>query len=120
MWGRLTPDGWPDDAATWMNTGAILQRIRFGLDAGAGRLPGIHVPPLANIPPAARVDSVIAHVLLGEATPETRAILLTGINPLAPAASEDSTPPNGRMTGAPLSYGALLGLAIGAPDFQRR
>jgi uncharacterized protein (DUF1800 family) len=122
MWGRLTPDGWPDDAATWMNTGAILQRIRFGLDVGAGRVVGIRVPPMADVAPAARVDSVVALLLEGEATPETRAILLSGVNPFA-AAAEDSArmgPPNDAPRTGPLAYPALVGLAIGAPEFQRR
>jgi uncharacterized protein (DUF1800 family) len=127
MWGRLTPDGWPDDAATWMNTGAILQRIRFGLDVGAGRIPGIRVPPLAASSQTERVDSVIALVLGGEVSPETRAILLNGVNPFAVAAEDSSSTgsrgamaPNGSRPAAPLGYGALVGLAIGAPEFQRR
>jgi len=129
LWGRLTPDGWPDDATTWMNTGTILQRIRFGLDVGAGRIAGIRVTELpSSVDSAARVDSVIAFVLHGEATPETRSILLNGTNPLnAVEASANAVTPTGDMARAPngsgdgrLSFAALVGLAIGAPDFQRR
>jgi len=125
LWGRLTPDGWPDDATTWMNTGAILQRIRFGIDVAAGRIPGIRVAEITSATPQARVDSVIALVLHGEASPETRTILLSGMNPLA---ARDTSAANGAMLmsspnadrGAPLSFAALVGLAIGAPEFQRR
>lgn len=125
LWGRLTPDGWPDDANTWMNTGAILQRIRFGIDVAAGRVPGIRVTEIARTTPEARVDSVISLVLHGEASTETRSILLTGMNPLA--ARDTSavsgqilmSSPNGDRAG-PLTYAALVGLAIGAPEFQRR
>jgi uncharacterized protein (DUF1800 family) len=128
LWGRLTPDGWPDDATTWMNTGAILQRIRFGLDVGAGRIPGIRVASMPDVSAEARVDSVIALVLDGEATPETRAILLSGVNPLAAppadstaaAMSSSGAVPNGNHRAEPLSYASLVGLAIGAPEFQRR
>ena len=122
LWGRLTPDGWPDDATTWMNTGAILQRIRFGLDVGAGRIPGIRVANGAATTPEARVDSVISLVLHGEASPETRAILLTGRNPLAStdsAGAESPAMPNERSA-APLPLSSLVGLALGAPEFQRR
>ena len=135
LWGRLTPDGWPDDASAWMNTGAILQRIRFGLDVGAGRITGIRVADLPGaVPAAACVDSVIALVLHGEATPETRAILISGSNPLAAdapasaalvprdtlASGEAMRPaPNGKRDGR-LGFAALVGLAIGAPEFQRR
>lgn len=113
LWGRLTPDGWPDDAAVWMNTGAILQRVRLGLDAGAGRLPGIHVTEMPGLTAAARVDSVIALVLHGEASTETRDILLSGRNPFADV-------PMGLDSSRPLSFASLVGLAVGAPEFQRR
>ena len=125
LWGRLTPDGWPDDATTWMNTGAILQRIRFGIDVAAGRIPGIRVSEIASATPQARVDSVIALVLHGEASTETRSILLTGTNPFAvrdtaaPSGATLMSSPNSTRTG-PLTYAALVGLAIGAPEFQRR
>ena len=125
LWGRLTPDGWPDDANTWMNTGAILQRIRFGIDVAGGRIPGIRVAEIASASPEARVDSVISLVLHGEASTETRSILLTGVNPLA---ARDTTSASGSILmstpnadrGGPLGYAALVGLAIGAPEFQRR
>jgi uncharacterized protein (DUF1800 family) len=29
IFGRQTPDGWPDRGDAWMNTGAILNRINF-------------------------------------------------------------------------------------------
>jgi hypothetical protein len=111
-----------------MNTGAILQRIRFGLDVGAGRIPGIRVASMPDVSAEARVDSVIALVLDGEATPETRAILLSGVNPLAAppadstaaAMSSSGAVPNGNHRAEPLSYASLVGLAIGAPEFQRR
>ena len=40
IYGRQTPDGWPDTAAEWMTAGAILSRINFGLLVAGGRLPG--------------------------------------------------------------------------------
>ena len=39
IFGRQTPDGWPDRGDAWMNTGAILNRINFGLSLAAGQLP---------------------------------------------------------------------------------
>ena len=123
LWGRLTPDGWPDDATVWMNTGAILQRIRLGLDAGAGRVPGIRLTEPPNLSAEASVDSVIALVLQREASAETRDVLLTGSNPLLMSVM-DTTPAQINAAGVakprPLSFRALVGLAIGAPEFQRR
>ncbi|MGV3709995.1 MAG: DUF1800 family protein, partial [Gemmatimonas sp.] len=41
LWGRQTPDGWPDNGQSWLNTGALLGRINFGTNVAAGRIPGI-------------------------------------------------------------------------------
>jgi hypothetical protein len=88
IFGRQTPDGWPDRGDAWMNTGAILNRINFGLAVAAGRVPGAS---LANWPAAAslrgvsrqeQVDGVIKAILGGQASTETRSILLSGENPL--------------------------------------
>ncbi|MBI3792752.1 MAG: DUF1800 domain-containing protein, partial [Gemmatimonadetes bacterium] len=38
LWGHMAPNGWPDAARDWMNTGAILARINFGFAVGANRL----------------------------------------------------------------------------------
>jgi hypothetical protein len=71
-----------------MNTGAILNRINFGMAAAAGRLPGIDirsVPALDTIRSAARarqVDAVVATILNGMVSPDTRAVLLSGEHPM--------------------------------------
>lgn len=122
IYGRQTPDGWPDVASEWMGTGAILNRINFGLTAGAGRLPGARplawpgAPDLINAPRTQQVDAVIQMFLGGRVSPETREILLNGSNPLqqGTARDEDGAIPPAR------GLAQLVGLAIGAPEFQRR
>lgn len=37
------PTGFPDKAQYWINTGALLSRMNFGLALAAGRIPGVHV-----------------------------------------------------------------------------
>ena len=39
IFGQQTPDGWPDRGDAWMNTGAILNRINFGLSSRRVRSP---------------------------------------------------------------------------------
>jgi uncharacterized protein (DUF1800 family) len=159
IFGHQAPNGWPETGEAWMNTGAILNRINFGLALAAGRLPGAG---LAQWPDAARlrgttretqVDAVVNAFLGGQASPDTRDILLRGENPMAArlgAASGDSTaraepmmqpdammPPNAASApnggprraaargglGQPVQLTGLaqiVGLAIGAPEFQRR
>jgi hypothetical protein len=71
-----------------MNTGAILNRINFGMAAAAGRLPGASLralPALDTIGSAPRdkqVDAVVTTVLNGMVSPDTRAVLLSGEHPL--------------------------------------
>jgi len=43
IFGRQTPDGWPDRADEWMNAGAMVNRTNFGLTLAAGRVPGVRV-----------------------------------------------------------------------------
>ncbi|MBA3672897.1 MAG: DUF1800 domain-containing protein [Gemmatimonadaceae bacterium] len=173
IFGHQAPNGWPETGDAWMNSGAILNRINFGLGLAAGRFPSASVNTwsesarLANATREQQVDAVVLAFLGGRASPDTRQILLSGENPLAaklaatlpantsaaPAGSMDGTMataseptggemmtdarpigggrPNGRpgragaqrATGAPVRLGGLaqvVGLAIGAPEFQRR
>ena len=88
IFGRQTPDGWPDRADAWMNTGAILNRINFGLALAAGRVPGAslatwpYASSLRGESRTAQVDGVIKAMLGGQSSPETRSILMSGENPL--------------------------------------
>ena len=88
IFGHQAPNGWPETGDAWMNTGAILNRINFGMAAAAGRLPGIDiraVPALDTIRSASRdkqVDAVVATILNGMVSPDTRAVLLSGEHPM--------------------------------------
>lgn len=122
IYGRQTPDGWPDVASEWMGAGAILNRINFGLAVGANRLPGARATafpgaePLRTANREAQVDGVISVFLGGRVSPETREILLTGRNPLLSGNATD-----GEREIPPLQgLAQLVGLAIGSPEFQRR
>jgi uncharacterized protein (DUF1800 family) len=150
IYGHQAPNGWPETGESWMNTGAILNRINFGLALAAGRLPNAsvaHWSEEARLRDASReeqVDAVIAGFLGGQASPDTRQILLDGENPLlatlatadttradaprqmpdmAPARNGQPRPPMMRGLGQPVQVTGLsqvVGLAIGAPEFQRR
>ncbi|MDF1505862.1 DUF1800 domain-containing protein, partial [Roseisolibacter sp. H3M3-2] len=124
IYGHQAPDGWPETGRAWMNTGAILNRINFGLTVAAGRLPEAR---LAGAPPAdslraaqraAQLDGVARALLGGELSPDTRAILASGEHPLLARPRPDSA----AMPRAPRldPFAQLVGLALGAPEFQRR
>ncbi len=138
IFGRQTPDGWPETAGGWMGTGAILSRINFGLALAAGRVPGVNpaafpgVDLLRQAPREQQVDAVVNAFLGGEASSVTRAVLLTGRNPLLDAAATaDSSalmPSAQRLAparpNAPVpqlrGLAQVVGLALGSPEFQRR
>jgi uncharacterized protein (DUF1800 family) len=145
MFGHQAPNGWPETGEAWMNAGAILNRINFGLALAGGRIPGASVAQWANAdevrtaPRAQQVDAVVRDFLGGQVSPDTREILLSGENPLAAklAGSVDSTAVAATMSDdevGPMRRGAgplarpvqlnglaqIVGLAIGAPEFQRR
>lgn len=133
IYGRQTPDGYPDTADEWINTGAILNRMNFGLAVGANRIPGARVQSwsvartLRDATEAEQVDGLVRALFGGIVSPETRDVLLSGKNPLLTLAgpgadslratddvSDMRSPPT--LSGFP----KLVGLAIGAPEFQRR
>ena len=156
IFGHQAPNGWPETGEAWMNAGAILNRINFGLALAAGRVPGAGVtqwPEAARLRDASRsqqLDAVVAAFLGGRASPDTREILISGENPLAarlatsvaPADSMSAVPEGGDETMAPMpdaerrrvggrglpiarsvqleGLAQIVGLAIGAPEFQRR
>jgi len=43
IYGRETPDGYPDYAAAWLNTNALLVRLRFAFDLASSKFQGIDV-----------------------------------------------------------------------------
>ena len=43
LFGHLTPEGWPDAAADWLNSGSLLRRINFEESAAGGKVSGIKV-----------------------------------------------------------------------------
>jgi len=115
IYGRQTPDGWPDRGDAWMNTGAILNRINFGLMLAGGRVPDARLndwpelPRLRAEPRAEQVDGVVRSILGGSVSPETRQVLMSGDNPMR-------TQKGTSLQGVP----EIVGLALGAPEFQRR
>ncbi len=117
IYGHQTPNGWPETADQWMNTGSILNRINFGVAVAANRVPGASAlgwpgaDALKNAPLEQQVDGVIRAFLAGDASTVTRAVLTSGENPLA----KHST-----MMAPPKGLPQIVGLAIGSPEFQRR
>ena len=91
IFGHQAPNGWPETGDQWMNTGAILNRINFGMFVAAGRLQGVtpfgfaDADILRTATTPLQVDGVIDALLGGDVSADTRALLISGENPLARA-----------------------------------
>ena len=118
LYGHLAPNGYPERGDAWINTGAILARINFGFLVASGRVPGVSPAEwtegkaLSALTHDAQVDGVIRAILGGEASPDTRKVLESGVNPMASDSTAIATRRGGLET--------MIGLALGAPEFQRR
>ena len=143
IYGHQAPNGYPETGDAWMNAGAILNRINFGVAAAANRIPGADVRSIPGLdslrssPRGKQVDAVTALLLGGSVSPETRAVLVSGEHPLLAGASGsdvvaeatmmdgDERPrrnPLTRQAALPQLTGIaqIVGLALGSPEFQRR
>jgi uncharacterized protein (DUF1800 family) len=91
IFGHQAPNGYPETGDAWMNTGAILNRINFGLAAAGGRVPGLTLAAwpasaqLTSLPRDQQVEGVIRDLLGGAVSTDTRQVLLTGTNPFLQA-----------------------------------
>jgi uncharacterized protein (DUF1800 family) len=122
IYGHQAPNGWPETGDQWMNTGAILARINFGMAIAAAKIPGVSpvswkgAEQLASAPVEKQVDGVVGALLGGGVSPDTRAILISGENPILASPAAMDTMPKPAVKG----LSRIVGLAIGSPEFQRR
>ena len=116
VYGHQAPNGYPETGEAWMNAGAILNRINFGIGAATGRLPGATVSAIPGVDSLrtasreAQVDAIARLLLGGNISTETRTVLISGQNPLL--GQTEAT----RLDG----IAQVVGLALGSPEFQRR
>src|SRR6185503_292086 len=81
LYAYQAPTGYPDRAEQWVNTGALLERLNFGLALGSNRVPGTTIDP--NVVTATAsvsktnqlMDRAIKVLLNGDVSSETRGIL---------------------------------------------
>ncbi len=144
LYQHQAPNGWPETGDGWINTGAILNRINFGVALAGGSVPGVRVAAwplyaaLDTMSREAQVDGVVRALLAGDVSADMRTILVSGEHPMMQraAATDTSADTAAAMTmaperapaapiraraGAPVTgLAQVIGLAIGSPEFQRR
>ena len=142
------PTGFPDRANFWINSGALLNRMNFGLALATQKIPGIRVNLLAlnnNHEPESADEALRAFskILLPERDHEENIKRLTAMvrdanveQKIAEAAAknklqqmEDDLGEDSRMQGTGdkdgprnsiTSMGQVVGIIIGSPEFQRK
>ena len=112
------PTGFPEVAEPWVNSGALVARLNFGLDLVGGRLPGARVSLDAFAPKQAPtavewVDGLGQALLGAKPSEETRATILAALAEKREAASAVDEAP-------PVDVPLIAGLLLGSPEFQKQ
>jgi uncharacterized protein (DUF1800 family) len=129
LYGCVPPTGYKEDAADWVSTGALANRMNFALRLSANRLNGVQVAWTTS--PAGTADlhdeeaRLEGSVVPGGLSDATRTALLASVDqrPQTSAASPTTVTVNDGSSRAPVTSGqeqALAGLLLGSPEFQRR
>jgi uncharacterized protein (DUF1800 family) len=114
------PTGYSDKADTWVNTGALLNRLNYSLALAGNKMRGartdvtslLGVEPSAD--PKAALDRAVQVFLGGQAGPTTVETLEKQLdNPQVLQAKLDDARKQ-------VNLGVVAGLVLGAPEFQRR
>ncbi|MGZ5492796.1 MAG: DUF1800 domain-containing protein [Thermoanaerobaculia bacterium] len=100
LYGAQPPTGYSDKAETWVNTGALLNRLNFALALAANKMPGVR-SDVAALVPTGGVDAFALALTGGALTEETRRTICERV-------VDD--------TQAPL----IAGLILGSPEFQKQ
>ncbi len=114
------PTGYSDKAESWVNTGALLNRLNFSLALAGNKIRGSRSDITAFLgsdssnDPKAALDRAVALLLGGQVTPTTIETLEKQIeNPQVVKAKLDDPVKQ-------VDLGVVTGLVLGAPEFQRR
>lgn len=148
LYGWQPPTGYPDQAEDWVNTGALLNRLNFGIALASNRIPGTKVDLSkitgSNISATTTVDrekvlnQSIALILNNEVSDNTKTVLMKQVDQPVPEQQTMSQMPqmdNASMQGRAGRFGGqarltaprgnaevikIVGLVLGSPEFQRQ
>jgi uncharacterized protein (DUF1800 family) len=148
LYGFQTPNGYSDLAENWVNTGALLERLNFGLALASNRIGGTRVNLRKFVGDSASgqplddnkiMDRFLTLIVAGEISPQTRETLMKQLKEqitIAPAPQRMVEQEMAEMTGPPLArqqqlrqgpqaaitdpMTKIVGLILGSPEFQRQ
>lgn len=120
LYGMQPPTGYSMKAETWVNSSALLNRMNFALQLGSGRMQGITADPQTILHGATPQDNDSAlaalenAILSGDVSPQTHAVIQKQLDDpkiTQRRLDDPAKTPN---------YGAIAGLIMGSPEFQKR
>jgi uncharacterized protein (DUF1800 family) len=120
LYGMQPPTGYSMKGEAWVNSAALLTRMNFALTLGTGKLPGttLDTQVLLHGQTAQDAEAALAvlenGMLAGDVSAQTHAVMEKQLND--PQVSQRRLDDTNR---AP-NYGAIAGLIMGSPEFQRR
>jgi uncharacterized protein (DUF1800 family) len=109
LYGFQTPNGYSDQAESWVNTGGLLERFNFGLTLASNRIPGTRVDLKQFVSSGDGrslnkdqiMDRFLDLIVAGDITPKTKAALLKQLDAQAtlgvPAVSAETSRANDGM-----------------------
>ena len=128
------PTGFPAASEDWINSGAMVNRMNFGLSLAANRLDGIKVEKreddvpvlLARLLPGVNTTKLQTTITNELAKPATELPELTTQEQRMEMRGQQQRPRQNARNAAPTGAvirdrsARALGLALGSPDFQRK
>jgi len=138
LYGRITPDGYPDRADAWLSSGAMVGRLNFAAALATNRLRGTSVDFAKLLPEVdkANKDAAAARLIAlttnGDLSAASRSAIQTStsealvIKPAPPPAnvpagfSGNGNPPPPPLPQVTGYVPEMIALLIGSPEFQRR
>src|SRR5689334_1214385 len=120
LYAMQPPTGYSMKAEAWVNSSALLNRMNFALQLASGKLPGTSLDPQALIPGPEPADSSAAlaalekSILAGDVSSQTHAVMQKQLGD--PQISQRKLDDMDKKP----NYGAIAGLIMGSPEFQRR
>jgi uncharacterized protein (DUF1800 family) len=109
LFGQQAPTGYPETRESWVNAGALLQRMNVALGLATGRLPGTTVRLDAIAPGNDDIEKIVqavnATVLNGTGSANT-------LGTLRHQAAD--------LTSADQRRAMIVALALGSPEFQKQ
>jgi len=116
----VPPTGYKDNAETWVNAGALMNRLKFALTLSGNHLRGSSVDLPSRLgddveaDPKAAMDRAVDTFLDGQISDSSRAAVQSGMaGPKALQAKIANPAPR-------VDLGVVTGLVLGTPEFQRR